>query len=184
MKALASLPDICSFFPLFLEKYTRLQDGDIRYPPLLPEFFMRCFAPGKTDWSYRWDSTTRAEVTLCDPANGTGCTGGIITVEISQEKKTPHCCIDLFYQFMLVRVSRAVRGQGKPWQYLKGAIKAHGRRSVKGKSCWMKPKDCITSLQRSPQTPKWVTMALTDPTTNAICQVLRTHSVTIYRIKQ
>lgn len=48
-KALASLPNICSFFfSLFLEKYTRLQDGDIRHAPLLPEFFTRCFALGKT----------------------------------------------------------------------------------------------------------------------------------------
>lgn len=105
-------------------------------------------------------------------------------VEISQEQKKIHFCIDLFYQFTLARVSRAASRQGKPWQYLKRAIKAHGRRSVKGNSCWTKPKDCITSLQRSPQTPKWVTLALTDPTTNAICQVLRTCSVTIYRIKQ
>lgn len=58
MKALASLPNIFYFFLLFLEKYTGLQNGDIRYTPLLPEFFMRCFAPGKTDQSYRWDSMT------------------------------------------------------------------------------------------------------------------------------
>lgn len=99
--------------------------------------------------------------------------------EISQEQKKIRFCIDLFCQFTLVRVNRASRRKGKPWEYLKRAIKAH-----KGNSCWTKPKDCITSLQRSPQTPKWVTMALTDPTTNAICQVLRTCSVTIYRIKQ
>lgn len=179
MKALASLPSICSFFPLFLEKYTRLQDGDTRYICLLPEFFTRCFAPGKTDWNYRWDSTTWAEATLCDTVDGTGCTGGIITVlKLHRSKKAGA------NEFILVRVSRAARTQGKPWQYLKRAIKAHGRESVKGNSCWTKPKDGITSLQRSPQTPKWVTMALTDPTTNAICQVLRTRSVTIYRIKQ
>lgn len=49
MKALASLPNICYFFSLLLEKYTRLQDGDIRHALLLPEFFTTCLAPGKTD---------------------------------------------------------------------------------------------------------------------------------------
>lgn len=188
MKALASLPNIFYFFPLFLEKYTGLQNGDSRYTPLIPEFFMRCSAPGKTltkatggtaQPEQRWHCVTCVtqqmgknaleELSLC--SNFTGA-------------KKIHFYIDLFYQFTLARVSRAASRQGKPWQYLKRAIKAHGKSSVKGDSCWTKPKGCITSLQRSPQTPTWVTMALKDPTTNAICQVPRTCSVTIYRIKQ
>lgn len=102
------------------------------------------------DWLKLQVGQTWAAVTLCDPANGTGCTGGIITLlEFHRSKKTIHCCIDLFHQFTLARVSRAARRQGQPWQCLNRAINTHSRRSGKGNSCWTKPKACITSLQRS-----------------------------------